>query len=218
MNSYKFLFAFTILFQGKAICQNTTQKASLAKPDFWVGNTVSTRVNIDSFKLNLDIKATDGYKFKNATVYFSGANFQNVVTATIYGSSLSAVSNLVNKCTAGSSITFDDVKLMDNKNKDIRVDGKSYLFYSGEFVASKEAVKLNVELFDLMKKDFISGTIYFSGENFPNVVTVNIKNNLSAKTYFNRCTPGSKIAFENCVYKNADGTLSKPITKMIKMD
>lgn len=67
-------------------------------------------------------------------------------------------------------------------------------------------------------KPFLSGTIYFSGNSFPNVITVTKKDFPSLPNLFARCTPGSVITFENCVYKETNGTLSKPLSKSIKLE
>lgn len=80
---------------------------------------------------------------------------------------------------------------------------------------------LSIQMAELLYysvKTFLSGTIYFSGENFPNVIVATKKDFPSLQNYFGRCAPGSIITFENCIYKNPDGTLSKPLTKTIKLD
>jgi hypothetical protein len=119
----------------------------------------------------------------------------------------------------GSVVTFDNVKFTDAKGAEISVESKSYMFYGGEYVTNTAYLsKVNGEIFELIKKDFISGTIYFSGENFPNVITTHSKDIETKKSLFARCGPGSVISFDNCVYKNTDGTSSKPVSKSLKME
>lgn len=74
------------------------------------------------------------------------------------------------------------------------------------------------ELFYYSAKLFISGTIYFSGNGFSNVITVTKNNYSSLSNLANRCIPGSIVTFENCVYKELNGSLSKPLFKSIKLE
>ena len=136
--------------------------------------------------------------------------------------SLYQLDTLINKCMAGSVVTFDSIKLTDKKNAEIKINPKSYLFYPGK--SNKDKVDSNVfsannkELFKLMKKDFISGVIYFSGENFSNVITVHTYEKEQLKLLYARVAPGSIVTFNNCIYKNIDGTTSELINKSLKMD
>jgi hypothetical protein len=51
------------------------------------------------------------YKVVSATVYFSGNEFPVVVTANLNSNSIEPLRGLINKCTAGSQITFDNIKV-----------------------------------------------------------------------------------------------------------
>ena len=134
--------------------------------------------------------------------------------------SLYKLDTLIQKCIAGSSVSFDNIKLIDKKNAELSIEGKTYVFYSSSSGNNSSIVRSAAykEFIELSKLNFISGTVYFSGENFANVVIVYINSTTSLKNLMDRCGPGSIIAFENCIYKNADGTLSKAITKMIKLE
>ena len=56
----------------------------------------------------------------------------------------------------------------------------------------------------------ISGTLYFSGNGFSGIVTIQYKGNASElKKYFERCISGSKFTLDNCAFER-DGGL-KPI-------
>lgn len=68
------------------------------------------------------------YTVVSATVYFSGANFTNVATASITGNSLAPLSALINKCGPGSVVTFDNVKVSGPDGVRI-IDGKSFALY-----------------------------------------------------------------------------------------
>ena len=185
-------------------------------PEFSVGNIIGTRVNIDSFKLQKEIRVANGFKFKSASVYFSGANFQNVNVAFLDTIDLFLLDTLIARCIPGSVVTFDNVKLINKKDEEITIAGKAYLFYGGVYV--KNDSRNNIEILELSKKSFISGTVYFSGANFPNVLTVYGGEYDLLKNLIGRCGPGSIISFENCIFKNADGALTKPLTKSIKLE
>lgn len=63
------------------------------------------RAELENF--DFDLK----FNIVSATVYFSGANFSNVATATISGNGLGPIKALMAKCGPGSSITFVNIKV-----------------------------------------------------------------------------------------------------------
>ena len=78
-------------------------------------------------------------------------------------------------------------------NKIVSING----YYAGEIPLHiiKEATELDMR----PSYELISGTVYFSGTNFPNVVTESIETNSLEKlqSHIQRCGPGSVISFEN---------------------
>ena len=65
----------------------------------------------------------------SCTVYFGGANFETVASATVVGSSLAPIKALIDKCMPGTSISFDNVKV-NTKNDGVRViEGGTILLY-----------------------------------------------------------------------------------------
>ena len=68
------------------------------------------------------------YSVVSATVYFSGANFPNVQTASITGNNLAAVKALMARCGPGSVISFDNVKV-SGPDGTRTIDGKSIALY-----------------------------------------------------------------------------------------
>ncbi len=58
-----------------------------------------------------DFLHEDDYKVVSATVYFSGTGFPDVALANLYSNSIEPLRNLIQKCTAGSLITFDNIKV-----------------------------------------------------------------------------------------------------------
>jgi hypothetical protein len=68
------------------------------------------------------------FNIVSATVYFSGAGFSNVVQTTINGNSLASLSQNIQRCTPGSVITFDNVKVQGPDG--VRtIEGKSIALY-----------------------------------------------------------------------------------------
>jgi gliding motility-associated protein GldM len=68
------------------------------------------------------------YAVTSATVYFSGANFPSVQTASISSNSLASVKALIARCGPGSVISFDNVKVT-GPDGSRTIDGKSIALY-----------------------------------------------------------------------------------------
>ncbi|MGF2413183.1 hypothetical protein [Ferruginibacter sp.] len=219
-----FLILISISAPFKLISQQTKNnnpkvaiKPMETFPRFAVGNLTGTRVNIDSFKSQTTIKISEGFSIVRTTIYFSGANFPDVVSATLIGPSLSSIKSLIDRCTVGSVVSFDNVKV-NGPDGERTIDGKSYVFYSGNYDSIKVPLSLvNAEINDLIKMKYVSGTIYFSGSNFTNVNTVKASDPESIKSLYMRCGPGSIISFDNCIYKDSANKLSNPVFKSLKM-
>jgi hypothetical protein len=58
-----------------------------------------------------DFLHEDDYKVVSATVYFSGTGFPVVAMANLSSNSIEPLRNFIEKCTAGSQITFDNIKV-----------------------------------------------------------------------------------------------------------
>jgi gliding motility-associated protein GldM len=65
----------------------------------------------------------------SATVYFSGANFSNVQTATLTGNSLAGIQAQLQKCIPGTSITFDNVKVQGPDGSVRVIQGPGFILY-----------------------------------------------------------------------------------------
>lgn len=65
----------------------------------------------------------------SATVYFSGANFNSVQTATISGGNLAALSGQMARCIPGTSITFDNVKVKGPDGEVRPIPGPGFILY-----------------------------------------------------------------------------------------
>ncbi len=80
------------------------------------------RADLENF--DFDLK----YSVVSATVYFGGANFPNVVPATLSGNNLSSISNLIQRCGPGSSISFENIKV-SGPDGTRTIDGRSFQLY-----------------------------------------------------------------------------------------
>ena len=85
-------------------------------------NQQFARAELENF--DFDLK----YNVVSATVYFSGAGFPNVVTASISGGSLGALSSFMSRCGPGSVVTFDNVKVA-GPDGTRGVEGRSIALY-----------------------------------------------------------------------------------------
>lgn len=74
-------------------------------PSVTFKNQQFCRADLENF--DFDVR----YNVTSATVYFSGAGFPNVVTASISGNNLAPLASYMARCQPGSSITFDNVKV-----------------------------------------------------------------------------------------------------------
>jgi gliding motility-associated protein GldM len=76
---------------------------------------------------NFDFDAR--FNVLGATVYFSGANFPSVVTATINGGSLAGLSSQLAKCIPGTSINFDNVRVQGPDGTVRTIDGPGFILF-----------------------------------------------------------------------------------------
>lgn len=76
---------------------------------------------------NFDFDAR--FSVVSATVYFSGANFPSVQSASISGGNLGALSAQMSKCIPGSSVTFDNVKVQGPDGVVRSIPGPGFILY-----------------------------------------------------------------------------------------
>ena len=82
----------------------------------------SCRADLENFDFDLR------YSVVSATVYFSGANFPNVVTAPLNGNSLAGLASYIQRCGPGSVISFDNIKV-SGPDGTRSIDGKSIALF-----------------------------------------------------------------------------------------
>jgi len=80
------------------------------------------RAELENFDFDLR------YNIVGATVYFSGANFSNVVTTSITNNNLSSLSQYIQRCGPGSVVTFDQVKVQGPDGQRT-IEGKSIALF-----------------------------------------------------------------------------------------
>ena len=130
---------------GKAsISVNADGKASsydfrikrIPDPTFKVGPSGGGRIQSVVFKNQQFARADlEGFDFDarfsvvSATVYFSGANFANVQTASINSGSLAGLSAQFAKCIPGTSVTFDSVKVQGPDGSVRNIEGSGFILF-----------------------------------------------------------------------------------------
>lgn len=95
-------------------------KPRLASVEF--KNQQFCRAELENF--DFDLK----YNVVSATVYFSGANFPNVVPATISSNSLAGLASTIARCGPGSNITFDNIKV-SGPDGTRTIEGRGFTLY-----------------------------------------------------------------------------------------
>jgi gliding motility-associated protein GldM len=81
------------------------------------------RADLENF--DFDLK----YSVVSATVYFlGGSGFPNVVPSKITGNNFAAISNLIQRCTPGTSISFEDI-IVSGPDGQRKIDGRTFQLY-----------------------------------------------------------------------------------------
>mgnify|MGYP000704597851 CR=1 FL=1 len=127
--------SITVNADGKASTYEFRVKR-IPDPIFMVGPSKGGRIQSVVFKNqqfaradleNFDFDAR--FSVISATVYFAGANFSNVQTATINGGSLASISGQLAKCIPGTSVTFDNVKVQGPDGTVRVIQGPGFILY-----------------------------------------------------------------------------------------
>jgi hypothetical protein len=100
----------------KEYFQNPSQKKSAVE----FKNQKYCRVELEDF--DFDAKFT----ILSATVYFSGANFTSVQVRNLNSNSLKPIEDLQKRCTSGTIVVFDNIKVIGPDNVARIIDGATY--------------------------------------------------------------------------------------------
>ncbi len=74
------------------------------------------------------------------------------------------------------------------------------------------------ELEKLIGLNFVSGTIFFTGFGFTNPLSTKASDTTILHKYYKMSRLGTIITFDNCIYKNANGSFSAPLNKSLKLE
>jgi gliding motility-associated protein GldM len=125
----------TVSPQGSTPYSHTYRIKRIPEPSFAIGSGKARMTSVE-FKGQQFCRADMGpdfiydvrYSVVGATVYFSGANFPNVVTASINGNGLSSIDAYMKRCGPGSVISFDNIKVSGPDGTRV-IEGKSIALY-----------------------------------------------------------------------------------------
>jgi TonB-dependent SusC/RagA subfamily outer membrane receptor len=111
-------------------------------PKFYFGDVKGVRSEVEFFKRQKEIRISEGYKLVNAQVYFSGAGFANVITATLSGSGLNCIQGLLDKCEGGTVVSFDNIKVRNNEGTEKIINGISFSLYAVDGNTDKTLIEV----------------------------------------------------------------------------
>ena len=187
---------------------------------FFSGTTLAqikkiNRANKPSTSQQVDTVKPKG--IYSAKVYFFGNGLNYVKVRAYFGSDLNLLMKQIDSASNGAIVTIDDLRFISSDGKTTMIKEIPY-----NFNKSKDTVKFKsqaVQQVDELKSyNFVSGTIYFAGFGHPNVTSAKASYTAKVYKYYDRSGPGTTITLDNCVYKNANGSLSSPLSKSIKLE
>jgi hypothetical protein len=194
-----FLTALSLLFSATTLAQ--TKKVKTA-------NKPATTQKTDTTK-------SKGFYICKA--YFSGNGLPSVIVSEYSGRDLNLLMKNIDIASNGAIVTIDDLRFISADGKSTRINEIPYNFNKPKnTVKFKSHAVLQVE--ELKSYNFVSGTIYFAGFGHPNVSSVKASDTNTLYKYYNRSGPGTTITLDNCIYKNASGSLSSPLNKSMKLE
>jgi gliding motility-associated protein GldM len=127
--------SITVTPQGSAPLTMPFRIKRIPEPSFMIGSGKARMPSVE-IKNQQFCRADMGpdfiydvhYTVLSATVYFSGANFANVVTTSINGNQLGSLSQYLQRCGPGSVVSFDNIKVSGPDGVRV-IDGKSFALY-----------------------------------------------------------------------------------------
>ena len=173
------------------------------------GNLDTNRIFVEDFKNQKQLKSPDGIFIDSAFAYFSIPG-HNAISVVEYLPKFDSVKfhKYSDILVPGATVIFK-VFITDKNHKSSPVQ-LSYMFYSMtkgniNFPSSPQYLEWK----KLRNLNYLSGTIYFSGTYFPNVIVFSIQQgkNEELKKLFDRCAIGTVITFDNTSYKDDKGIL-----------
>ena len=153
-----------------------------------------------------------------ATVYFSGNGLPYVKVFSYFDTDLNRLMKRIDSASNGAIVSVDDLRFIDPDGKiTMNIKEIPYKFNRPrDTVKSKHRAVLQVD--ELKAYHFVSGTIYFYGFGFNGTSSSRASDTSTLYKYYNRSGPGTIITLDNCIYKNANGSLSNPLSKSVKLE
>jgi len=172
------------------------------------------------YKVQVDTTKAAG--FYSAQVYFQGNGLPNVKVYNCSGSDLNLLMKNIDSASNGADVIFDHLHFISTKSATIPVKEIPVEEIPYNFNRQKDKVQFKSQPVQVVEKlkalNFVSGTIYFVGFGFTNVSSTKASDTTTLYKYYNRSGPGTTITLDNCIYKNANGSLSSPLSKSVKLE
>ena len=185
-----------------------------------VGTTFAQSNKIKKANKSITSTRADTVKPKGiygAKVYFSGNGLQYVKVSDYFGSDLNLLMKRIDSASNGAIVTIDDLRFINSDGKTTMIKEIPYNFnHQKDTVKFKSQAVLQVD--ELKSYNFVSGTIYFAGFGHTNVSSAKASDTATLYKYYDRSGPGTTITLDNCIYKNANGSLSSPLSKSVKLE
>jgi hypothetical protein len=176
------------------------------------GNLGTMAVSVEEFKKQHTLKIPGNLILDSAIVYFSIPGKKNIISLNYYPHFDPVnFTKLCDLLVPGAWVTFN----IFFRDRVIQKPGSVSLGYAFYGMTKRDRVVPSspsvTEWKRLRELAYSSGTIYFSGTCFDNVIAFRVEaGNLSKlKELFDRCAPGSKITFENVVYTDEKQVISR---------
>ncbi len=98
-------------------------------PRVGIDGVHTTRMKVEDILKAGKLTAGTGYDVESAIVYFSGAGFPIIQTAYLKGNDLNRFREYLDRCVAGSVVTFDMVEVKGDNGRKATIDGFSIAVY-----------------------------------------------------------------------------------------
>jgi N-acetylmuramoyl-L-alanine amidase len=99
------------------------------QPKLGIDGISKTRFKAEDFTKAKKLTTGSDFEIVQCTIFFSGAGFPTVKMVTLNGNDLSALKEVISNCVAGTTITFDTVKVKVENGNFRYIDGLSIQLY-----------------------------------------------------------------------------------------
>ena len=207
------------LFLIFCLASNKSNSQQLFKITY--GNLNTERVSLASFKRQKELAINNGFKLDSAIIYFQIPGEQGILVVNYKPILDTAKFNkCINLLTPGSYVSFENIILSDSSNFKYQPHNRVYYIITPDTILPHKDSESFIEILRFQKLNYTSGTIYFSGTYFSNVLVYRIDNKKSTSLIkaFESCAIGTKITFENIYYKDEKDKIVGPLNKTVTLD